>query len=97
VQRPQRSEDERRGQRRAPAHHDTPRKTTHHVNPPTERQPPPPFTTPVGGARLEGNEGPDQMPFGLWRTRQGYAGSSLAPGPSPLWQPERRQMTREVA
>ena len=26
------------------------------------------FTTPVGGARLERNEGPDQMPTGLWRT-----------------------------
>jgi hypothetical protein len=40
------------------------------------------------------DEGPDQMPRGLWRIRQGYAASSLAPGPSPLRQSERRQMTR---
>jgi hypothetical protein len=40
--------------------------------------------------------GPDQTPSGLWRTLTRYAVSSLAPGPSPLLQPEQRQMTRRM-
>jgi hypothetical protein len=68
VQRPQRSEDERRGRRRAPAHPDAAEETTPFSS--TYRKARTGiFTIPVGGARLEGNEGPDQMPFGLWRTR----------------------------
>ncbi len=38
------------------------------------------FTTPAGRATLGGTKDPDQTPFGLWRTRKGYAASSLAPG-----------------
>lgn len=51
-----------------------------------------PFTTPAVSARLEPTKGRIRC-----RSRyggpQGYAVSSLAPGPSPTPQPERRQMT----
>ncbi len=63
MQRPQRSEDERRGQRRAPAH---PRPdegnhpSTRRENNTTDDSP---FTTAAGSARLKGTtKGPDQMP-----------------------------------
>ena len=56
------------------------------------------FTTPAASATLNRrDEGPDQMPRRLWRTLCGYAAANLAPGPSPPRQPERRQMTLEVA
>ena len=38
------------------------------------------FTTPAGRATLGGTKDPDQTPLGLWRTRKGYAATSLAPG-----------------
>ena len=38
------------------------------------------FTTPAGRATLGGTKDPDQTPFWLWRTRKGYAATSLAPG-----------------
>ena len=38
------------------------------------------FTTPAGRATLGGTKDPDQTPFRLWRTRKGYAATSLAPG-----------------
>ena len=46
------------------------------------------------GCTLGGDEGPDQTPLWLWRTPRCYAVDSLAPGPSPCPQLERRQMTR---
>ena len=91
MQRPQRSEDERRGQRRAPAHHGAAEETFH-----AERQEPTklhPFTIPVGGVRLEPTKGRIRCRLGYGGPK-GYAVSSLAPGPSPSRQPERRQMTQ---
>jgi hypothetical protein len=54
-----------------------------------------PFTTAAGSARLEATT------KGRIRCRKGYGGpegyadASLAPGPSPSQQPERRQMTHQ--
>jgi hypothetical protein len=50
------------------------------------------FTTPVSSARLEPTKGRTRCRYGYGGPR-GYAASSLAPGPSPYRQPERRQMT----
>ena len=89
MQRPQRSEDERRGQRRAPAHQWARRGNT---SPPAERQ---------GPTKLHLHNSDRRCQAGTQRRagsdavlgyggRQGYAVSSLAPGPSPSRQPERR-------
>jgi hypothetical protein len=90
VQRPQRSEDERRGQRRAPAHHGPPRK---HSPQKGRNQPNCTFTIPIGGVRLEPTKGRIRCRLG-YGGPTGHAVSSLAPGPSPSRQPERRQMTQ---
>jgi transposase len=67
-------------------------------SPPTERRPPTPSQPPVHRCRLEADEGPDQTPRPLWRAASRcYAAPSLAAGPSPSRQLERRQMTRHAA
>lgn len=58
------------------------------------RRPQPSFTTPAGRATLGGTKDPEQTPISLWRTREGYAASSLAPGSfANHGQSERSQLT----
>ena len=79
MQRPQRSEDERRGRRRAPAHYAPPRKPSpaqKGTNGTTSSQ----LRSPVRGwnQRRAGSDADWAM-----ADLSGYAVSSLAPGPSP--------------
>ena len=92
VQRLQRREDERRGQRRAPAHHAPPKETTHLIRTHERKVTRPPLHNPVCSARLEPTNGRIRCRRGYGGPR-GYAVSAWQFGLRALRQPEGRQMT----